>query len=117
MATVPAFEAKTRFGKLVDRVIGGEEITITRHGKPVARLIPEGARNPDAMKRNRTAKADDGLTCTVCGNKDRFVEFMDVEIHLVNGHKDYIRLLDGIPDHYLCDSCGARIEEPTATKK
>jgi prevent-host-death family protein len=115
MTTVPAVEAKTRFGTLVDRVIGGEEITITRHGKPVARLIPEGAGSQEEIR--PAAETHDGLICTVCGNKDRFVEFMDVEIHLVNGHKDYIRLLDGIPDHYLCDSCGARIKEPTATKK
>jgi prevent-host-death family protein len=42
MATITAFEAKTRFGKLLDRVSRGEEIVITRHEKPVARLIPEG---------------------------------------------------------------------------
>jgi prevent-host-death family protein len=42
MATVTAFEAKTRFGELLDRVTHGEEIIITRHDKPVARIIPEG---------------------------------------------------------------------------
>ena len=42
MATVTAFEAKTRFGALLDRVSRGEEIVITKHAKPVARLIPEG---------------------------------------------------------------------------
>lgn len=42
MATVPAFEAKTRFGELLDRVLAGEEIIITRHERPVARLIAEG---------------------------------------------------------------------------
>jgi prevent-host-death family protein len=42
MATIPAFEAKTKFGELLDRVAGGEEIIITRHEKPVARLIAEG---------------------------------------------------------------------------
>lgn len=42
MATVTAFEAKTRFGELLDRVSRGEEIVITRHEKPVARIIPEG---------------------------------------------------------------------------
>ncbi len=42
MATVTAFEAKTRFGELLDRVSRGEEIVITRHDKPVARIIPEG---------------------------------------------------------------------------
>lgn len=43
MAKVTAFEAKTRFGELLERVAKGEEVVITRHGKPVARLIPEGA--------------------------------------------------------------------------
>jgi len=42
MATVTAFEAKTRFGELLERVGRGEEIVITRHEKPVARIIPEG---------------------------------------------------------------------------
>jgi prevent-host-death family protein len=42
MATIPAFEAKTKFCELLDRVLGGEEIIITRHEKPVARLIPDG---------------------------------------------------------------------------
>ena len=51
MATVPAFEAKTRFGELLDRVVGGEEIVITRHEKPVARLIPEGGRTLHEVRR------------------------------------------------------------------
>ncbi len=42
MATVTAFEAKTRFGELLERVSRGEEIVITKHDKPVARIIPEG---------------------------------------------------------------------------
>ncbi|MBV9398906.1 MAG: type II toxin-antitoxin system prevent-host-death family antitoxin [Bryobacterales bacterium] len=39
---ISAFEAKTRFGELLARVAKGEEIVITKHEKPVARLIPEG---------------------------------------------------------------------------
>jgi len=42
MVTVTALEAKTRFGSLLDRVSRGEEIVITRHERPVARMIPEG---------------------------------------------------------------------------
>jgi prevent-host-death family protein len=38
--TVGAFEAKTKFSALLERVRAGEEITITRHEKPVARLVP-----------------------------------------------------------------------------
>jgi len=43
VATVSAFDAKTRFGELLDRVARGEEVIITRHDKPVARMVPEGA--------------------------------------------------------------------------
>ena len=42
MASVTALEAKNRFGKLLKRVARGEEIVITRHERPVARLVPEG---------------------------------------------------------------------------
>lgn len=42
MTTISAFEAKTRFGDLLERVSRGEEIVITKHQKPVARLVPEG---------------------------------------------------------------------------
>jgi prevent-host-death family protein len=37
---IGAFEAKNTLGNLLDRVERGEEIVITRHGKPVARLVP-----------------------------------------------------------------------------
>jgi prevent-host-death family protein len=51
MATVTAFEAKTRFGELLERVAKGEEIVITRHDKPVARIVPEGAQRLDHVRR------------------------------------------------------------------
>jgi prevent-host-death family protein len=50
MTTISAFEAKTHMGKLLDRVANGEEIIITRHDKPVARLVPEG-RSSDVVLR------------------------------------------------------------------
>jgi prevent-host-death family protein len=40
MIKVGAFEAKNILSALLDRVEQGEEIVITRHGKPVARLVP-----------------------------------------------------------------------------
>ena len=52
MAKVTAFEAKTRFGELLERVSRGEEVVITRHDKPVARLIPEGAQRLDEVRRS-----------------------------------------------------------------
>ncbi|WP_075290088.1 type II toxin-antitoxin system Phd/YefM family antitoxin [Pararhizobium arenae] len=41
MRKVGAFEAKNTFGTLLELVESGEEIVITRHGKPVARMIRE----------------------------------------------------------------------------
>ena len=40
MRQVGAFEAKNKLGQLLDLVERGEEVTITRHGKEVARLVP-----------------------------------------------------------------------------
>lgn len=41
MESVGAYEAKTHLPQLLDRVARGEEIRITRNGRPVARLVPE----------------------------------------------------------------------------
>lgn len=51
MISVTALEAKTRFGKLLERVARGEEVVITRHEKPVARMIPEGPRKLGAVRK------------------------------------------------------------------
>jgi prevent-host-death family protein len=37
--TVGSFEAKTHLAALIDRAAAGEEVIITRRGKPVARLV------------------------------------------------------------------------------
>lgn len=42
LMTIGAYEAKTRLAELLDRVERGEQIVITRHGKPIARLVSEG---------------------------------------------------------------------------
>ena len=55
MGKVTALEAKTRLGELLDRVSHGEEIVITRHDKPVARLVPEGR---PSLEQVRKAVAD-----------------------------------------------------------
>lgn len=40
MDRVGAYEAKTQLSRLLDRVMKGERITITKHGIPVAVLQP-----------------------------------------------------------------------------
>lgn len=49
MTTIGAFEAKNTLGSLLDRVERGEEVVITRHGKPVARLVPNTRRVDQAQ--------------------------------------------------------------------
>jgi prevent-host-death family protein len=51
MATVGAFEAKTKLSELLDMVERGEEVTITRHGEPVAKLVPVRAVDEQARLR------------------------------------------------------------------
>jgi prevent-host-death family protein len=46
MEFVGSFEAKTHLAQLLDRVAQGEEFIITKHGKPVARLVPVTATMP-----------------------------------------------------------------------
>ena len=41
MQTIQASEAKTHFLRILDDVERGESIIVTRHGKRIARLIPE----------------------------------------------------------------------------
>ena len=41
MKQVQASIAKAQFAELLDQVERGETVVITRHGKPVARLVPE----------------------------------------------------------------------------
>jgi prevent-host-death family protein len=42
MKTVAVFEAKSRLSEILAAVERGEEYTVTKHGKPVARIIPSG---------------------------------------------------------------------------
>jgi prevent-host-death family protein len=47
MKTVDADEAQTYLAQLLDDVARGDVVTITRHGVPVARLVPPGDDRPD----------------------------------------------------------------------
>jgi len=66
MREVQASEAKTHLPQLLDDVERGETILITRHGRPIARLVPEADRrqaevdravaNIRAMRQDKTDK-------------------------------------------------------------
>jgi len=51
-ASVGAFEAKNRFSELLDRVHHGAEVLITKHDRPVAKLVPVSA--PAEAERKKT---------------------------------------------------------------
>jgi prevent-host-death family protein len=66
MREIGAFEAKNTLGTLLDLVQHGEEIVITRHGKPVARLVPntggiDRAQSRAAAERIRARVALSGI--------------------------------------------------------
>lgn len=44
MREIQASEAKTHLPQLLDDVERGETVVITRHGRPIARLVPEASR-------------------------------------------------------------------------
>ncbi len=49
MRTIGAFEAKTHLSQLLDQVEAGETVVITRHGEPVAELVPARPRHDQAV--------------------------------------------------------------------
>jgi prevent-host-death family protein len=54
MDQINIHQAKTQLSRLVERVASGEEIIITKSGKPIARLVPYGpkgvVRRPGTMR-------------------------------------------------------------------
>jgi prevent-host-death family protein len=51
MKQVQASAAKARFAELLDDVERGETVVITRHGKPIARIVPdEDRRREDVLR-------------------------------------------------------------------
>ena len=76
--TVGAFEAKNRLSELLQLVENGEEVTITKHGRPVARLVPAGHHNParvreaiEELREFRKHHSLDGLTIKDLINEGR----------------------------------------------
>lgn len=56
MATVTLVEAKAHLSELLDRVESGEEVTITRHGKPSAKLTAAAKKNKKPLDLKRLAE-------------------------------------------------------------
>lgn len=51
MNEIGAYEAKTNLSALLERVENGERFVITRHGKPVAELVPASKRDSANIRR------------------------------------------------------------------
>lgn len=58
METIGLFEAKTHLSELIARAERGEEVIITRHNKPVAKLVPINEVSPELIARRRRALLD-----------------------------------------------------------
>ncbi len=51
MSTYSVTEARANLPEIVDRVAAGDEVTLTRHGRPVAVIV-----RPDALRTRRSAQ-------------------------------------------------------------
>ena len=50
METIGAFDAKTRLSELLERTANGESFQITKHGRPVGKIVPpDNAPDPQAI--------------------------------------------------------------------
>jgi len=50
MKSIGSYEAKTNLPRLLERVTRGEKILITRHGQPVAMLVPPPRKAPQDVR-------------------------------------------------------------------
>jgi prevent-host-death family protein len=68
MKQIGVYEAKTKLASLLDEVENGATVTITRHGKPIARLVPVERSRQDieatiaAIRALRKGNKLDGIT-------------------------------------------------------
>lgn len=65
MAAYGTFDAKNRFSEILDRVENGEEVVITRRGKPIAKLVPMDS---DAERREKARQAFEWMREMRTGN-------------------------------------------------
>lgn len=55
------FDAKNKLSHLLDLVEQGDEVIITRNGKPVARIVPDHDNNAARMRRIKADEAIDWI--------------------------------------------------------
>jgi antitoxin (DNA-binding transcriptional repressor) of toxin-antitoxin stability system len=77
MTTYSVAEAKNRLPALIDKAIGGEEVVITRHGRPVVELRAHtrpSARSSRAMLKWLLARRHKGVGITSVELLDQMYE-------------------------------------------
>ena len=84
MRTITAFEAKTRFGELLERVARGEEVVITKHDRPVARIVPEG--RPSVAETRRAVQDLRGLQMRIAKRTRGRAKLKDAEVRAAIDH-------------------------------
>ena len=67
MSTVSAYEAKTHFSELLARAERGERVTITKHGRAVARLEPVEASSARSLEEIERSLAELRKGCSLGG--------------------------------------------------
>jgi len=82
MVTIGAAEAETKLSELLDRVEAGEEVTITRDGKPVAKITP-------APKEDLPKKAIEDMS-----PEEAFQALLELREHMTLGGLDWKELRD-----------------------
>ena len=80
MESIGAYHAKTHLPALLDRVARGERITITRHGVPVAQLVPV----TDTVDQERASRAATALKALRKGTTWKGETFRDA---MRSGHR------------------------------
>lgn len=90
MIPVPIFEAKNKLPYFIHIVESGDVIQLTRHGKPVARILPES----DFSKKDDSMKFYNELMNWRKENSDCF--FTEVELQQTQNFRkrDYLKIRD-----------------------
>jgi prevent-host-death family protein len=77
MKNISVVEAKAHFSALLAEVEAGEEVAVTRHGRVVARLVPECPRMAAEVFRSFWASAEEIDFCTPDDPPAETVEALD----------------------------------------
>jgi prevent-host-death family protein len=55
MQRIGIYDARAKFSELIERAAGGEEVVITRRGKPIVKLVSAGSGSGAAVRRKSAA--------------------------------------------------------------